>query len=62
MRELTNEEIEQVSGGVLPAIGLVKAAVDLFAARTLTSFVVSRVSYVGASIGFGEWMADGSGS
>lgn len=62
MRELTHDEIEQVSGGVLPALGLAKAAVDLFAARTLTSFIVSRVSFVSASIGFGQSMVEENGS
>lgn len=58
MRELTDSEIEQVSGGVLPLIGLGLSLVEYVAANSVRSYITSRVGLVVSMIGTAMWASD----
>lgn len=58
MRELTENEIEQVSGGGLPVIGLGLSLIEYATANSLRSYVTSRVGLVVSMIGTASWYGD----
>ena len=43
LRELTDDEIEQVCGGFMPALGLAVAAIGHFSARTYLTAIAGRI-------------------
>ena len=60
MRELNVNEIEQVSGGIVPVIGAVAAIASHAMARSFASYVVSRVGTITAGYGLAEYFGGGS--
>ena len=58
MRELTEDEMERVGGGVLPLVGLALTAAEYFAVNSLRGYVISRASFVVGSIGAAQWLGD----
>lgn len=58
MQELTKNEIEQVNGGIIPVIGFAAAVASHTMARTMGSWVVSRVGMIAGAYGFTEWLSN----
>jgi lactobin A/cerein 7B family class IIb bacteriocin len=55
MRELTDEEVEQVDGGFAPIIGAVIAAVGHFTARSALTSFAGRVGAIMATYEIAKW-------
>ncbi|MBQ13928.1 MAG: hypothetical protein QGG67_17715 [Gammaproteobacteria bacterium] len=55
MRELNSKEVKEVSGGVLPVIGLAITVAESFGVRTLGGYLLNRAAYVVGTIAAGEY-------
>ena len=55
MRELTDEEVEQVDGGFVPILGAVIAAIGHFTARSAITSFAGRAGAIMATYEIAKW-------
>jgi len=58
MRELSTEEISQISGGIAPLIGLGLSVAGHFMARSVMSSLLARASYAAGVYGVAASFSD----
>ena len=58
MRELNSKEVKEVSGGVLPVIGLAITIAESFGVRTLGGYILNRTAYVIGTIAAWDYLED----
>lgn len=58
IRELSEHEIQQVSGGIAPLIGLAASVVGHFTARSLLTSFASRIGLAGSIYGTAAFFSD----
>jgi|GEM_PF-2068608 lactobin A/cerein 7B family class IIb bacteriocin len=58
VRELSDEEIQLVSGGIAPLIGLAASVVGHFTARTVLTSFASRIGLGGSIFGAAAYFSD----
>jgi hypothetical protein len=58
MRELSSKEVKEVSGGVLPVVGLAITVAESFGVRSLGGYILNRAAYVIGTITAGDYFSE----